>query len=249
MPPRWDLSESLWFFLSWNRSDSHPFFSTCWSLIHLSGPWWAAPPLLPSERSVFSPPFPSSLPRCLWLSERPLSLQHTAVAASRTGQDLAGGRSGHRICPEDSACALCLLEEKGGSQPHDGLSSHPAPSRQLCPPRPANQCRLMPSLLYWPFLAVGSGQGQSKQPCLASRPLPPPPSASNLTPWAPMPACLSLHLLYKSKNVLRCPVLIPCHLPLGTIIPYSNKGAVLLPSHLLPGIRARPCCQATSQVD
>lgn len=134
--------------------------------IHLSGPWWAAPPLLLSERSVFSLPFPSSLPCCLWLSELPLSLQHTQQPAGLSLEPRWGKERSHRICLEDSACALCLLEEKGGSQQHDDLSPHPVPSCQLCPPRPANQCRLMPSLLYCPFLAMGSGQGQSTQLCL-----------------------------------------------------------------------------------
>lgn len=215
--------------------------------IHLLGPWWAAPPLLLSERSVFSLPFPSSLPCCLWLSELPLSLQHTQQPAGLSLEPRWGKERSHRICLEDSACALCLLEEKGGSQQHDDLSPHPVPSRQLCPPRPANQCRLMPSLLYCPFLAMGSGQGQSRQLCLGSRATTPHLSASNHIPWAPMPACLSLNLLCKSENVLRCPVPIPCHLPLGAIILYSRKGAVPLPSHLLPGIRACLCCHVTSQ--
>lgn len=118
------------------------------------------------------------------------------------------------------ACALLFTGREGRATAANGLSTHPASCRQLCPPRPASQGRWMPSLLYCHFLAVGSRQWQSKQQCLAGEP--PTVSLKPHTPWALMPACLPLHL--KSKNVFRCPVLILCHLPLGTIVLFSSKG-------------------------
>lgn len=171
-----------------------------------------------------------------------MSLQHTQQPAGLSLEPRRGKEQSHRIRLEDSACALCLLEEKGGSQQHDDLSTHPVPSRQLCPPRPANQCRSMPSLLYCPFLAMGSGQGPSRQLCLGS-------GAPHPAPVSFKPHSLGSYasLPFPPSPVLRCPVPIPCHLPLGAILLYSSKGAVPLPSHLLPGIRACLCCHVTSQ--
>lgn len=152
------------------------------------------------------------------------------------------GALGEEPSPGSCMCTFVYWKRREGHS-SQCLSTHPAPTHQVCPPRPAGLCRLMPSLLCAHCLAVGRSQWQSEQQCLA--PEPPPThtlSASSHTPGAPMPVCLSLHLLYKNKNVFRCPVLIPYHRPWRTIAFYSSKKAAgRLPSHLLPGIRAPVC--------
>lgn len=108
------------------------------------------------------PPFPTapgsgSYPRVL----------NPTAAASRTEAGAWAGHLGRGRGSPHIGSALrtlhvhfCLLEEKGGSQQCSGLSIHPAPSHQLCPPRSASQCRSMPSLPYCHFLVVENGQGQ-----------------------------------------------------------------------------------------
>lgn len=126
-------------------------------------------------------------------------------------------------------------------------SQWPFPSPCSQPPVvPTEACRPVQANAFITALSlsccVGRSQWQSEQQCLAPEPPPPTLSASSHTPGAPMPGGLSLHLLYKNKNVFRCPVLIPCHRPLRTIAFYSSKKAAgRLPSHLLPGIRAPVC--------
>lgn len=127
---------------------------------HLSGPWRAALLnfriyfLLPLPSSSLSPPrFPSAP-----ASGSDPRVSHPAAAASRTE---AGAWVGHwgsepsqRICPEDSACALSSAG-RGGSQQHDGLSTHPSAHQGL--PASAGQC--LPYCTVTFFLwAVGEGR-------------------------------------------------------------------------------------------
>lgn len=81
------------------------------------------------------------------------------------------GALGEEPSPGSCMCTFVYWKRREGHS-SQCLSTHPAPSHQVCPPRPAGLCRLMPSLLCTHCFAVGRSQWQSEQQCLAPEPPP-----------------------------------------------------------------------------